>query len=901
MKKIIFKSGFAVINLLLTQVAHAYTLFTPTTTISNETANNTTSSTLFTDRYQWIPNGSTSGPITPNGDIFPQNGTSLSRNISKLSITSLLYSGSTTRLYAHYMGWFEHDESNEETINGTTQLVDNARSGNHHIDVGYSSYDAAGTYMASQLQDMVSRGFSGVIIDWYGPYTPTRLSHSDLQVAFMKKFAEASNGKFKFGINIDRGSIWSNLAVSGGAGVLCSDSSGKPTTAEVCIADRINYIVTNYGSSPAYMRAADGNLAMHFFINPYWVDWKTVHSLIPANIDLIMDGVPGLNPANVPGSNGAFAWPGITALRSCTDGYPACSTDPWNIANLNYFYTQSEGYTPKPQIWGAVYKGFDDAPVNGWNACTGSTNCRNVVGQQCGMTWLETFQSVNKYYSSSNQLEAIQFPTWDDYEEGTEIETGIDNCMKGITTSVLSSGVLSFSPVGGTDLWGSSFNEATVHDYEIFASQDGSKLMLVGDVVVPAGGTTASQRTFSLTNLNLTPGSYQIFVKAVGQPNISNHLSESATFVAPAAMTWSTPTTVLASGSSMTISGKSSLSVQTNGDIVMTDANGNTVWSAGLGGDACSNQCHLIFQDDGNLVLYNAQSKPLWASNTGGAHAAYKLSVSATPPYLAVSPAAGGNPVWAAYGSTLPSSGIALFADTSTASTADFGNGMQMILSTQADVIVNQGTGLSKPSMVWHTGTAGKALSANFFVVFQSDANIVLYNDNTPNKDTPIWASNTGGSHAAYQMRVSPTAPYLAIAPVAGDNPIWAAYGSTVTAPGFSLFAKSTTNSVADFGNGMQLVLTPQADLILDQGTGLSSPNRVWHSGTSGKASAKSFFAVFQTDGNLVLYNVNDPSRDTPFWDTGTGGSHTSYQMKVSPSVPYLSIGPAGGAAVWSP
>jgi hypothetical protein len=41
------------------------------------------------------------------------------------------------------------------------------------------------------------------------------------------------------------------------------------------------------------------------------------------------------------------------------------------------------------------------------------------------MTWLQTFQLINKKYSATTPLEAIQIPTWDDYEEGR-----LKTCLK---------------------------------------------------------------------------------------------------------------------------------------------------------------------------------------------------------------------------------------------------------------------------------------------------------------------------------------------------------------------------------------------------------------------------------------------------------------------------------------
>src|SRR5580765_3540181 len=76
-------------------------VFQPTTTLSQETTNNT------------------SAP-----DSFPgqSNGNAAAGNTSKVETKSLLYSGATTSLYAHFMPWF--GQSN-------------------HMNVGYASNDPA--------------------------------------------------------------------------------------------------------------------------------------------------------------------------------------------------------------------------------------------------------------------------------------------------------------------------------------------------------------------------------------------------------------------------------------------------------------------------------------------------------------------------------------------------------------------------------------------------------------------------------------------------------------------------------------------------------------------------------------------------------------------------------------
>jgi len=72
-----------------------------------------------------------------------------------------------------------------------------------------------------------------------------------------------------------------------------------------------------------------------------------------------------------------------------------------------------------------------DSPEVNWRAvitlAIWGTN--RVIDQNCGQTWLQSFNEVGKFYSSGNQLPAMQIATWNDYEEGTTIEPGIDNCV----------------------------------------------------------------------------------------------------------------------------------------------------------------------------------------------------------------------------------------------------------------------------------------------------------------------------------------------------------------------------------------------------------------------------------------------------------------------------------------
>jgi Bacterial Ig domain len=145
------------------------------------------------------------------------------------------------------------------------------------------------------------------------------------------------------------------------------------------------------------------------------------------------------------------------------------------------------------------------------------------MGQQCGKTWINTFGKINGMYNSSTQLPLAQLVTWNDYEEGTEIESGIDNCLtvgaslSGTATALVSGTTLNFSPQG------TGSESATVDHYRVFVSSDGSHLMNLTDLPVGA-------RSLNLGSYSFGPGTYYFFVKMWGRATIRNKTSGSVKY-----------------------------------------------------------------------------------------------------------------------------------------------------------------------------------------------------------------------------------------------------------------------------------------------------------------------------------------------------------------------------------
>jgi hypothetical protein len=395
----------------------------PSTTLQAETSNNTSASSSFRGL---------------------SNGTPPPRHVSKLPTRSLLYAGATTKIYARVVPFFGQDKK--------------------HVDVGYRSDDRS--EVRRQVEDMISRGIDGAIVDWYGT------KHADLGrvPALFREEAERHPG-FTFVISEDKGAIKK-----------CADSRDCDPTR--LLVDDLNYAYDHFEQSPAYLQQGGRPVVFFFDVNLLSIDWNQVRSSVKGNPVFIFRNARAFE---LRVSDGAFAWVDHGG-RS-------------NMPYLDDFYKKYfEVRRSRPVLmFASVYKGFDDR-VASWSE-------NRVVPQNCGQTWLDTFAKINHYFSPSNPLDSLEIVTWNDYEEGTEIETGIDNCVE-----------LRSSIFDRTLRWDVSGNERTIYHFVVYASPDGHNLIELAQV-------PAQTHSFELHQEVLTPGQYQLFVQAVGNPNILNKMS----------------------------------------------------------------------------------------------------------------------------------------------------------------------------------------------------------------------------------------------------------------------------------------------------------------------------------------------------------------------------------------
>jgi hypothetical protein len=487
-----------------------------TTTLAALLANNTSASGSFVDSY--TPAARFSGSTTPvsNGDA-PTSTTATTDlgtgRVSKVPVRSLLYPGATTQVFVETQSWFCDDGV---TPIPTGQPADQCGS---HIDVGYATNYTA--HVALQVADMTSRGVDGAIIDWEGQsagkgvtdMSSTSSTAIDTGSMFLfEKAAEASGGQFHFAVIEDEGIK------------ACAATTGCDVTTQI-LSD-IAFLDANFFGSPAYLTSG-GRPVLFFFsvdtwVSPYGktIDWTTVRASAAGNPLFVFENAGGFTHAS---SDGAYSWVSPTAIGA----YPG--SDPFGTgAFLPYFYGQATSHGALLG-WGSAYKGFDDLVVNGWGGG------ERYAGQQCGKTWLDTFAAADGKYSATSQLAGLQLVTWDDYEEGTELETGIDDhlavtaTLQGASTLAWTVAFDASAPSECAQAVSGGFDPgALVDHYAVYASpaSDGKNVTLVD------GAVPASARSLDVSG-RLPDGDYVLFVYAVAKPFLFDQLSAAVKYTAP--------------------------------------------------------------------------------------------------------------------------------------------------------------------------------------------------------------------------------------------------------------------------------------------------------------------------------------------------------------------------------
>jgi hypothetical protein len=332
-----------------------------------------------------------------------------------------------------------------------------------HRDVGYHSDDRE--QISRQVADMINRGIQGAIVDWYGPDSGAKNQSTILLIK------EAERQNFEFAVSEDGGAL--------------RDCEKRGCNVTDQLIHDLKYAAEHFENSPAYIRFNKRPAVFFFGLEKYPIDWNRVRHSLP------------LAPLFFFRNSGSFANDDADGAYSWIAPETASASDPMALQYLERFYSKAR---PSNKIaMGSAYKGFDDTDAS-WGK-------GRVIDQHCGQTWLSTFELAGRFYSASHQLPALIIPTWNDYEEGTEIETGIDNCIE-VRASIRE---------GKTLVWNISGRQNTI-DHIAVLQQQSSEWSEIGRF-------QAAEHSVSLRDLHVSAATSKLCLVAVGKPSMLNHSS----------------------------------------------------------------------------------------------------------------------------------------------------------------------------------------------------------------------------------------------------------------------------------------------------------------------------------------------------------------------------------------
>jgi hypothetical protein len=102
--------------------------------------------------------------------------------------------------------------------------------------------------------------------------------------------------------------------------------------------------------------------------------------------------------------------------------HPGRAWDPkggdWGKEYLEKFYEKNQG--SGKLLVGGVWPGFNDTKA--------SWSLNRHMDRRCGQTFEDTLKLFHRYDDSERPMPFILIATWNDYEEGTQIETGVSDC-----------------------------------------------------------------------------------------------------------------------------------------------------------------------------------------------------------------------------------------------------------------------------------------------------------------------------------------------------------------------------------------------------------------------------------------------------------------------------------------
>jgi hypothetical protein len=320
--------------------------------------------------------------------------------------------------------------------------------------------------------------------------------------------------------SVVNGTTFTYVNTQGGFASSSGGTAGADETSciQSALLSDLGYIGQNYFGGPYWIYPQLDNdqlgngLWTGFFIcyscfNADWYGtiWPSVSTWFQSNYGYYSEQLfDEFGKFGEPYSEGEFGWPQPVAWSSSNQYV-------WDYSDyLTNLYTQGQSaYANNRQgTVGVFYKGFDD------NNASWGTN--RVIAQQCGQVWMDTASFLNH---NVDPYSFMQVATWNDYEEGTEIETGIDNCYT-VTSSINSSTNTLNWTLNASSTYAM---QTTINSFTVWYADVNGNLHLAKSNIGP------SSDSLSLTGL-IPAGSWTIYVEMVGQSSIINRMSNGVAY-----------------------------------------------------------------------------------------------------------------------------------------------------------------------------------------------------------------------------------------------------------------------------------------------------------------------------------------------------------------------------------